>query len=485
MRVDSKGIDKPNSQYERTISFVTLMRDAFTGAPAVKAPGKRERYLPPITANERATAQERLRYERYVTRAEFDDIPKSTIAALVGSIFNKPSGVELPAQIAMMEFDADGDELELLEHMKIAAAELLQVEYIGLLAEYVGLADVDISEISAADSQNARPSIKMYNRESIINWGFRRVNGQLQLNFVVLKQTEDITPEGSYESKTVDAYLLLSLDENGNYYQQKFVDHDDIGWGEPLYIIANGQNLDFIPFEFCMCGDYAPGHIPDAMGYVYPIAAKTIARYQANADLKEALYYSGAPITTSKGWTENSLEVYEEMTGGTAINTIPGGHIPLPEDVSFEITQWNGDGSAIFKYLDKNEAEIRALGGVYDTIEGSQINETAKAASIRKADKSGVLHSLVDSLERSYTRVLGWCGLFVGLSGGAEIDIKLNREFVEHTLTPQQRQVILNEYLQGLISRQEALSQLEKGGVLTKTADELILEASTFVDGEE
>jgi uncharacterized protein VirK/YbjX len=55
-----------------------------------------------------------------------------------------------------------------------------------------------------------------------------------------------------------------------------------------------------------------------------------------------------------------------------------------------------------------------------------------------------------------------------------EVDIKLNREFMDVKLTPQERDAIRNDYMQGLITRDEALRQLEKGGVLTVTAEELI-----------
>lgn len=477
--MNSNGVEIPNKQYQQSKDCVDLMRDAYIGSPAVKSDEKRKIYLAPSALNQDWTYEEQTRYKRYVSRAEFDNIPSNTVNSLLGGAFRINPAVELPAQLAAMESNADGDGLELNEMLKIATSELLQMEYVGLLAEYVGMSNLNVDEVSVTDSQNAQPAIKLYTRENIIGWQFSRVNGKLQLSELRLKQCEELSREsGTYETEEIDAYIVLSLDENGYYYQKKYVGGTVDEWSEEYYPLKMGQRFDYIPFEFCIAADYAKGQIPLKMGYVYDIAVKTIARYQTNADLKEALYFSGAPFTTSSGWDSQAQEIYKSMTGHSCIMALPGSHLPMPEGVTFDIKAWSGEGNAIFKYLTQNEAEVRALGGVFDTTDG-EAQETATAASIKIAEKQGALTQIVGSVESSFIRVLGYCAEFVGAS---ESTIEMGREFSSSKITPQERDAIRNDYMQGLIGREEALAQLEKGGVLTKDAETIILESSNTID---
>lgn len=479
--MNSNGVEIPNKQYQQSKDCLDLMRDAYIGSPAVKSEEKRKTYLTPSALNESWTYEEQVRYKRYVSRAEFDNIPSNTVNSLLGGAFRIAPTIELPAQLTMMEENADGDGLELQEMLKIATSELLQMEYVGLLAEYVGMSNLNVDEVSVTDSQSAQPAIKLYTRENIIGWNFSRVNGKLQLSELRLKQCEELPKEETYETEEIDVYIVLALDENGYYYQKKYIGGSIDEWSEDYYPLKMGQRFDYIPFEFCIAGDYTKGHIPLKMGYVYDIAVKTIARYQTNADLKEALYFSGAPFTTSSGWDKQAQELYKEMTGHDCIMALPGSHLPMPEGVTFDIKAWSGEGNAIFKYLTQNEAEIRALGGVFDTTDG-EAQETATAASIKVAEKQGALTQIVGSVETSFIKVLGYCAEFVG---GAESLIEMGREFSSSKITPQERDAIRNDYMQGLIGREEALAQLEKGGVLTKEAESIILESSITLDSLE
>lgn len=477
---NSKGVETPNKQYETAKFYVEQMRDAMTGEPALKSNEKRKIYLPPSCEdNNQQSFEEIQQYKRYLQRAEYDNIPRKTLSALIGAIFRNNPTYNLGA-LSDFEQDADGDGLTMTEMLKITASELLQMNYVFLLAEYQGLANSNSEEITAAETSESRSVIKMYSRENIINWNHRRINGRLQLSMIVFMECEEGQEIDSYESKEYKSYLVLALDENGQYFQQKYVETDDIGWSEPIYPQANGSNLDYIPGDFIFASDYSKGDVSLDMGYLHNIACKSIARYQANADLKESLYFSGAPVSTSSGWTEQGLELYKQMTGREYIGAAPGSHIPLPEDSKFEIAQWQADGNAIFKYMDQNAAEIRALGGVFDTEESKQ-DQTATAAAINRAEKMGVLSSIVINIEEGFDRVLGYCAEFEGVVAPGDA-VELNKEYQPKGIDAQQRTSILNEYIQGLISRAEALRQLERAGILTDTAEVLLNEAE--LDGE-
>jgi hypothetical protein len=352
------------------------------------------------------------------------------------------------------------------------------------MAEFSDLAGLNIDDISVADAKSLdlKSSIKMYVRESIINWGFEVVNGKKQLKFVVLAEVGSTFDAVNYQQMEVKSYLLLALNGEGEYFQKKYTTKTQ-GKGfdesEEFYPLAKSERLDFIPFEFVLASELPKGVIPLKAGYIYPISSKTLHRYGVSADLKESMFFAAAPSSWSKGWTKQGHELFKTMTGRDFISVNPAAHNPLPKDAEIGILNWDSEGSAFFKYMENNAGEIRALGGVFDNTDGVD-QETATAATIKAADKKGVLSTVSDNIEQSVARVIGYCGLFMGAVGDA--NIKLNRDYDRSKMSTTEQKEVRDNYTMGLISRNEALRQLEKGGVLTKTAEEITLEATLTGD---
>jgi hypothetical protein len=111
-----------------------------------------------------------------------------------------------------------------------------------LVADYNGLSDVDLDSVSIADIELLAPraTIKQYARENVVNWHFDRVNGVMQLSWVQLLERGYKFDEESGEHEKLESYLILALDDNGDYYQQKVV-YDEKGEkekGDPSYLLA-------------------------------------------------------------------------------------------------------------------------------------------------------------------------------------------------------------------------------------------------------
>lgn len=475
------GIDNLHPDYASTIESVQMVRDAIEGEVVIKSAAKRAVYLP-NSVNVAIPKKERdFIYELYARRAEYDNIPANTLESLIGAITRQSNTYENISDLLLE--DVDGNGLTLDELVKITCSELLTVRYCGFLAEHTDLAalgfDSNVVTRETAKRLNLRESIKQYNRESIINWDFKRINGALQLSYVVLKEQERVALPNSLETELTTSYLLLSLDEKGEYYQQRYTESTVGGvtgsWSKQVYPTAVNGRFNFIPFEFCKLGDYQKGIIPKDCGYIYRIATKAIYRYQISADMKQAMWYNGAPITYSTGWDSSSFEQYKEMTGLDHIDTSPAAHVPLPTGATMGQVDWKAESSAYFTYLEKNAREIEALGGVFDT-EMQSGEETATGRAIDAAERMGVLSNLLKNVEKTLKRMIQYAEMF----RGNEVDpqITINREFTAMKLSPQDRGAILNEYSAGLITEQEAMRQLERGGVLVASAEDLLLEKS-------
>jgi hypothetical protein len=474
--MDSLGVKEPNKQYQHIIEFTRMVRDAVGGESIIKSADKIQHYLPNPCADIKDAQERERRYTRYSANAEFDDVPSQTLDSICGSVFRKPTDFNnVKPQIKYLLDDADGDGLTMDELLKIGLSELLMMRYFGMLAEYSDLSTVSVDELTVSEAKKlgAKSSIKMYPRESIINWDFKRINGVLQLSMVILKEVDSVKKAGGFSSKEVDCYLVLGLDDDGEYYQRKYIDTGDGEWSDYYYPTADGKRWNFIPFEICVADNLPQGKLPINLGYLSGICSKILARFRASADMKEALYLNGAPMTYSTGWDENSLELYKTMTGNDYIVSSAGSHLPLPMGSSVGVMSWDMATSAYADYMDRNEREIRALGGKFDTSDGVD-QETATAAIIKAADKNGSLSNSVLNLEKSINRVLGYCATYLGGTEGG--NLILNREFYVQQINAQERAIIVAEWQSGLISTAEALRQLEKGGALTTDAESLIEE---------
>lgn len=276
---------------------------------------------------------------------------------------------------------------------------------------------------------------------------------------------------------------MLALDKDGQYFQRRYIvsgkDGTEGKWSDPVEPMADGQRLNYIPFEIVYSSERQVGDVPRQLGYIDPISSKAVHRYQVSALLKESLRLTAQPTSYTKGWTDQSFEQYKKATGRDHIVLGAGAHIPLFGEAEAGYLNWEADSNALFKYMEENKKQQVALGAVFS--EDGENAETATAASINSAEKKGVLSTLAKNIEESYRRVLGWVAQFDGTDASDAV-VALSREFVAISLTAQDRAAITNEWLQGIITRAEALRQLERGGVTTKTAEELLDELETNGD---
>ena len=487
-------MDTHHPDYDHTIDAVHLVRDAIEGSNAVKNGARSLSYLPDPTSTQVLLGQDKTeadaRYSAYKIRAEYDGFPSRTESGYMGALKSTaPEFAVIPAEVDYLITDSDGDGLTLNESIEITQANLLEVKFHGLLADFNGLTDVDINDDSAqltnaqAKALDLKATIKHYPRESIVDWDYGVVNNQNQLTFVKLTEKTSEIDRDTLQRTTIENQLVLALDENGEYYQQQ-ITTDGTGKetiSDRLYPENNTGKLNSIPFEIVIEQKIKSSSVPKALGILYPVCLKAISRYQVNADLKETLHKSGQPTMFSSGWDESSFETYKRMTGLEHIQVGSSSHIPIPKDSEIGYLEWNADSNGMFKYMESNQKEAKALGARFDTSDPK--DEAVGVAKIRSQEELSALINIQTSVEESYARVIGWCFSFMSSStNDPEIEIVLNKEFNKIKLNPQEQQAILNNFTMSLIDKQEALEQLERGGILTVDAEELLNRAG--INGE-
>jgi hypothetical protein len=465
---------------ERLLMFPKLeeTRDSLAGEFFIKL--KTTRYLKHPSSVDSKSPEAAVRYGIYIDNAEYDNYPHNTLKSLVGRMKFEAAKVEVPPRLSYLIESADGDGMSLSGMMTNTAKEALSVKWQVIIADYKGLSDVDTESLSIADIEQMQPrvSLKAYSRDNVVDWHYERVNGVMQLTYIMLLEKAYKFIPASQHREVIESYLILALDEQGNYYQQKMVRGIDaqLSPGEPSPVSVGGQPLKWLPVLIASDEELAAGSLPREMGYVSPICELALMRYRMSAEYKETIR-NLPPTTYTKGWKGNDMDTFAESNGGRRyIQTGSGSVNNLPEGVTVEVVGVNAEVQAYERYLyDTSLKRMAELGAV---MPGDMKNVTAEAVSTTAAEQNARLENLADALESVYRRLFLYAGMFEGLWSPDNIEqnmdaisIELPRDFANAKLSPQERDSIRNDFLSGLISQMEAREQLIAGGVPLEDAE--------------
>lgn len=443
------------------------VRDCVEGAYRIKFEGYN--YLPHPSAVDDQSEFQKARYREFLEGAEFDNYPDRTRRAMIGKMRIHSATVEVPERISYLLNDADGDGLPLHDAIEYAANNILQMKYHALVVDYRGLGDADLQAVSIADARDAniRANIKQYARENIVNWHFDRVNGVMQLAWVMLLERGAEFNESSYTHEDIESYLILALDENGNYYQQKIVyGNGKTVEGERNYVLVSGQPMKWLPIIFAADEQLPPNMLPNQLGFISSICDLTLHKYRVSAYYKET-QRNLTPTVFTNGWQVGDLEMFKTLngrdyiaTGGVAVNNMPDGVTVDIKSPAAEMTdfQW---------YFGKIDERILSAGGASKR---DQVM-TATEAEIYAAEQNAMLTSIADNLEKSFKKAITYCMMFEGLIAPEQVEletdeilINLPRDFATPKLSVEEVKALFEAYMQGIKTKEQVVTMLADGG---------------------
>lgn len=457
------------------------VRTAILGAPFVKA--GREELLPHPSSIDTTSKEAKMRYNAYIAGAEFDEFPKQTIKTILGRMKFNSLSVELPERLGYLIENIDNDGTSLVGAVENAAANIAAVKWHCLVTDYRGLSGLAVDQVSKADIQAANPraTVKQYPREAVVWWHHDRINDTMQLTFIMLRETQLDFNKQTFVGTIIESFLILALDEEGNYYQQKLVRNTaGAGYqmGEPDYVLVGGQPLKWLPVEIVADEELTPGKFPQDLGMLAPICDLALSRYRVSAEYKEAMRMI-APTVNVIGMDSMAWEQYREINQRDYVITGSGGVNLFSTGVDMEVVSAGVTLNGYEQYFKDNESKVRALGGSFATDQGKE--QTAEEARIGNAEQTARLVTMAYQLEAAFKRAILYAGMFEGLfnvdnieSNLDQIELMLNKDFAQAKMSPLERDAIRNDYLSGLISKEEALKQLEQGGVLIMDAETLL-----------
>lgn len=465
--------------YAHAIEPLQTVRDCVEGGPTIKR--KSTVYLKPPSMVNPDSAEQVARYQKYIENAEFDNFADLTRRGWLGKMRPTQTTVELPDVVAYLEQNADGDGTSLRSSISNAVSEVFQTKFTVLVAEYQGLSGVDTKSLSIADARALAPraTIKLYTRESLVNWAFRRVDGVMQLAYMALREeSTTFNPDSMSHDLETEVYLILALDENGNYYQQKRVDGI---LSERDYVNVGGRPLKWLPVEILVDDEKPIGMLPKAPGMLYPICEKSLAMYRNSAEWAESRRTLVATLMTM-GWKEGDVEIFKEVNGGRTQIQLGGlAANNLPEGVTYDILNSSQSMDAFTDYEDRALDRLQQLGGAVKTKADSQ--RTATEAELDAAELNASLETIASNTEQAYARLIAYCALFEGATTADNVEsylenivINLPREFASPKLTVEEVRALLDMVDRGVRTPAQVVRQLNAGGWDYQEAEQTLAE---------
>ena len=462
--------------YALMLPELKKIRDCIEGSPAIKR--ETYLYLPHPSQIDQNSQEQKIRYAEYLGGAEFDADADDLRRSLLGKMRISSTVIELPTGVEYLDQNADGDGMPLVAAIEYATNNVLQTKWHLLVIDYKG-APSEGETLSAAEkkARNPHAEIKQYTRENVVNWEFSRTNGVMQLSWVkLLELTYELDRENE-DRRQVQNYLILGLDEKGNYYQQKIVKKQGEAEekGDPIPVTVGGKPLKWLPVVILADEELPNNSFPRQVGYLDRACNTALYRYRVSAVYKET-QRNLAPTTYTSGWKAGDMEIFTEANGGRSyVATGAGAVNNLPDGVTVSIESTSAEMSDFQWYFKNSQDKVNQMGGRGNAESGSM---TATEANILAADQNALLETVADNCEQGFKRAVSYCAMFEGLwapdsveSSLDQIVIDMPRDFATPNISVEERQQTTNEYMAGLISKPEAQRQLEQGGATVESIE--------------
>ncbi len=355
----------------------------------------------------------KVRYSNYLWRAKWYPFPLDTLDQALGLINNQPATFELPSNLEYLATDATNSQESLDSVLTTINSEQIAVSRVGILAEVT------------ADPL-APFNIQFYKAETIVDW---RVSidksGEEVATWVKLETDEEIDNN--------KVYLILMLDDEGNYIQYKTTNQNaqpelwgivDEGYVDESFLMpmVHEQSSMRIPFVTINLSRLGLNQIQKP--WLESISDSALKLFQASATYEDTLYW-GAQSTF---WATGLKDKKE----AEAIKLGNGGRVSSSnENAKFGYASAGVDGIQPNKEnVDNLKGDCIALGVdlINQGVESGTALDTrmsVKTASLKTLAKTGA-----EGLERLITLMAEW------LSDNVD-DVKVipNLEFADRLYT--------------------------------------------------
>ncbi len=440
MPVDSQHVD-----YQKNLCLWARIDDVVSGQDSVKAKG--EVYLPKVSSKQKNT-----KYEVYKSNAYFLEATGRTIDGLLGLVFRRAPATELPTALQGLKDNATLSGIPWNDFCQQVVEGVLSKARYGVLVEY--------------SQERARPFVRGYEAEDIINWRCEILNGVETLSLVVLREVEDEISEDGFEVTQCYRYRVLRLLEGvytqSVYCQAKTEDNQESTYWEETEISTpsvRGKFLTEIPFVF-----FGPKNLTPYIekSPVLPLVNANLAHYRRWAEWSLGLRMVALPTPYVTGYQSPEGSEPQEIGPDVMLEyPDPNAHVGMMEV--------SGAGLGLIRQdLKDLESHMANLGAQLLEQEKKEA-EAAETLRLRQAGRSATLTTIASTGSLGLTRVLQFAAQFLR-QDPAKVRCVLNNDFFDAEMPTDKLTALVASWQQGAITRKTLVWNLKKGELLEENA---------------
>ncbi|RDC59775.1 hypothetical protein HME9302_00970 [Alteripontixanthobacter maritimus] len=415
-----------------TLAEWQLVRDAMGGEESVKKAA--EAYLPMPGGFKAQSDGGRGMYAAYRNRAQFPELLKPSVGAMIGIIHGQEIPIDMPEAMNYLWEDADGMGLPLEAFHKRITRELLTI------GAYAVLTDMP--------EEGGQPWLAGYRRDAVINW---------DEDWFVLDETGLVRDGFTWEN--VEKHRVLKLDEGA--YSVLVYDADNKEGREVSVRGLGGKPLPRVPFCIGNSMDIsAKLETPPLIGVAN--AAKAI--YQLSADYRHQLYMSGQETLVAINGDA------PEAVGAGVVHEMQGGEGQTP-DLKYVSPTCSGIEAHKKAMEDNREAAVMAGARLFEkTAAGA---ESGEAKRLRYASETATLVSIAQASCQLLERALRNAAMIMGLNE-AEVVVNAPTDLMDRTMSPQDFAALFGVYAEGGMSWETLHENGLRGGIYSteRTAEQ-------------
>lgn len=423
------------------------LRDCFNGRDAILGAGSK--YVPDLPGTDA------IGNRSYRERGNFYNALGRTVAGMNGAIFQSAPEVEMPESEKAILDDIT------LTNISFESFSTAVGKEIFLTGRYGILVDMPV-QVPSADGKldvDMRPYCVGYKAEDIINWKTERRGGDEVLTMVVLKEDVEINdPADPFTCKVTCQYRVVMLRENVCVQQlwraKEGVSNQYEMFGPEVVLMRRGEALTFVPFVFI--GALKPA--PDLeQPPLIDLADVNLGHWRNSCDHEHGLHLIALPTPYVAGgkMKDGEMKIGPSVVWELEVNGSAG------------MLEFTGSGlKSIVDAMEEKKKQMATLGARL-LEDAPTTSETAAAVKLRHGGETASLKTVAQSLEQGFTIMLQICVWWDGtdtMPSEAEVEVELNKEYLNIRATPQEIQVGLTALQAGEISFETWYNLLVTGG---------------------
>lgn len=436
-------VDTVRGDYKEMLPKWKRLRDCFGGRDTVLAAGKL--YVPDLDGTNKEGN------DAYRARGSFFNALAQTVKGMNGSIFQNEPKVEMPKSLEGFLKDVTLTNVS----FEMFASEVGKEVF--LVGRYGVLVDFPVT--------GKRPYLVGYSAEQIINWRVARRDGDEVLTMLVLHENvEEANPNDMFAQDCVEQWRVLWLDQNVAK-QQMWRENPDkksadkfIKFGDEVILRRRGETMDLIPFVFMNPSDSAPD-IEQPL--LIDLADVNLGHWRNSVDYEHGMHLVAIPTPWVSG-LKGSANPNEPLKMGPKVIW------ELEPQGSAGMVEFTGQGlKTISDAMSEKKKQMATLGARL-LEDAATTSETATAVRMRHSGEHATLRSVASSFEQGLTLVMKlvvwWMDGQAGKPADIDVEVTLNKEYLNVRASSQDIQVALTALQAGEISYETWYEFLRTGG---------------------